>query len=110
MAEVTGLDSSVVSGTINANFKTIAETLALVANVGNQNMVAHQNHMYQLATSSLGQILNKMNGLDPAEAASIGGVVRSDMGKEIAALGAAVAGLQQMIKGAQTTLPETGQG
>ena len=104
------LDQGVVDGVTNANFKVIAETPAIVANVANQNLIAHQGHMFQIAEASIGQILNKMNGLDPAEAASISGVVRSDMGKDIAALGAAVAGLQQMMKGAQSTPPETATG
>lgn len=97
------LDQGVVDGVTNANFKTLAEMQTV-------NILGHQNRLQMIAESSVGQILNKMNGLDPAEAASIGGVVRSDLGKEIAALGAAVASIQQSLKGAQTSLPETGQG
>lgn len=97
------LDQGVVDGVTNANFKTLAEMQTV-------NVLSHQNRLQMIAESSVGQILNKMNGLDPAEAASIGGVVRSDLSKEITALSAAVASIQQMMKGAQTTLPETGQG
>lgn len=97
------LDQGVVDGVTNANFKTLAEMQTV-------NILAHQNRLQMIAESSVGQILNKMNGLDPAEAASIGGVIRSDLGKDVAALGAAVSSIQQMMKGAQTTLPETGQG
>jgi len=97
------LDQGVVDGVTNANFKTLAEMQTV-------NILGHQNRLQMIAESSVGQILNKMNGLDPAEAASIGGVVRSDLSKDVAALGAAVSSIQQMMKGAQTTLPETGQG
>jgi len=97
------LDQGVVDGVTNANFKTLAEMQTV-------NVLSHQNRLQMIAESSVGQILNKMNGLDPAEAASIGGVVRSDLSKDVAALGAAVSSIQQMMKGAQTTLPETGQG
>jgi len=97
------LDQGVVDGVTNANFKSVAELQTV-------NMLSHQNRLQMIAESSVGQILNKMNGLDPAEAASIGGVVRSDLSKDVAALGAAVSSIQQMMKGAQTTLPETGQG
>ena len=97
------LDQGVVDGVTNANFKTLAEMQTV-------NILGHQNRLQMIAESSVGQILNKMNGLDPAEAASIGGVVRSDLSKDVAALGAAVSSIQQMMKGTQTTLPETGQG
>jgi hypothetical protein len=100
---IEGLDAGVVSGVTNANYKSLAERATM-------DMTSHHNRLQMIAESSVGQILNKMNGLDPAEAASIGGVVRSDLSKEVAALGAAVASIQQLMKGAQTTLPETGQG
>ena len=97
------LDQGVLDGVTNANFKTLAEMQTV-------NILSHQNRLQMIAESSVGQILNKMNGLDPAEAASIGGVVRSDLSSEIASLGASIASIQQSMKGAQTTLPETGQG
>jgi hypothetical protein len=97
------LDQGIVDGVSLVNVKTLAEMQTV-------NILGHQNRLQMIAESSVGQILNKMNGLDPAEAASIGGVVRSDLSKDVAALGAAVSSIQQMMKGAQTTLPETGQG
>lgn len=94
------LDEGLLAAVDNANFKTVAERQM-------EMFTAHANRLNLIAESSVGQILNKMNGLDPAEAASIGGVVRSDLSKEVAALGAAVASIQQMLKGAQTTPPVT---
>lgn len=95
------LDAGVVDSVINSNFKTLAEQVS-------SNAAAHQNRLNILAESSLGQIVNRMNALDPAEAASVGSVVRSDLAQALADLGTAVAGIQQMMKGAQTTIPVTG--
>lgn len=96
------LDPGILDSVTNGNFKVMAEMQVT-------NILGHQNRLQMLAESSLGQILNKMNGLDPTEAASVSAVVKSDLSKEVAALGAAVASIQQLMKGAQTTLPETGQ-
>ena len=96
------LDQGVVDGVTNANFKTLAEMQTV-------NILAHQNRLQMIAESSVGQILNKMNGLDPTEAAAVTKVAESGLGAEIAKLGAAVASIQQSMKGAQTTLPETGK-
>lgn len=85
------LDQGVLDGVVNANFKTVGEMQTV-------NILSHQNRLQMIAESSVGQILNKMNGLDPAEAASIGGVVRSDLGSEVAALGASIASIQQSMK------------
>lgn len=97
------LDEGILSSVINSNFKTLAEQVAV-------NTSNHQHRLQLIAESSVGQILNKMNGLDPTEAASIRGVVGADLTKAIAELGSTVSALQQLMKGAQTTLPETGQG
>ena len=96
------LDQGVLDAVTNANFKTIAE-------MGTLNALGHQNRLNLIAESSLGQILNRMNSLDPEEAASIAGVVSSDMAEKIGELSAAVASAQQLMKGAQTTIPVTGQ-
>jgi hypothetical protein len=97
------LDEGILASVVNANFKTLAEMQVV-------NSLGHQNRMNAIFESSIGQIVNKMNTLDPTEAASVAGVVNADLAKELAQLGSAVAGIQQLMKGAQTTLPETGQG
>ncbi len=94
------LDPGVIESVINSNFKILAEQVAT-------NAAAHQNRLNLIAESSIGQIVNKMNSLDPVEAASVSTVVRSDLSQAIAALGAAVASIQQYVKGAQTTPPPT---
>lgn len=97
------LDQGILDAVTNSNFKTLGEMVAT-------NAGAHQNRLMLIAESSLGQILNRMNALDPVEAASVSTVVRSDLAKAVADLGSAVAAIQQYMKGAQTTLPETGGG
>ncbi len=77
--------------------------------MGTIGLLGHRARLDLIAESSLGQILNRMNALDPSEAASISGVVSSDMAEKMGELSAAVANAQQLMKGAQTTLPETGQ-
>ncbi|MCB1921977.1 MAG: hypothetical protein KDJ28_18670, partial [Candidatus Competibacteraceae bacterium] len=83
--------------------------LAQAQAIAAQNLASHQQRLNLLAESSLGQILNRMNALDPEEAASIAKVEKSDIAKQMGELAAQIAGIQQMLKGAQTTLPETGR-
>jgi len=97
------LNADIIEAVANYNFKSNAERAT-------QNADAHQNRLQLLAEASLAQQLNKMNSLDPTEAAAISGVVSSDLAEKIGELAASVAAGQQLMKGAQTTLPETGQG
>ena len=107
------LDPGIIDSVSNSNFKTVAEaaavSLAQAQAISAQNLASHQQRLQLIAESSMGQILNRMNALDPEEAASISKVEKSDLGKVISELGSQIAGLQQMLKGAQTTLPETGR-
>ena len=96
------LDEGVLAATINANFKTLAEMQTV-------NILGHQSRLQLIAESSVGQILNKMNGLDVAEAAAVTKVSEAGLAEKLGELGSAVAGIQQLMKGAQTTLPETGR-
>lgn len=108
------LDTGILDSVANSNFKTLAEAasvgLAQAQSISAQNLAAHQQRLQILAESSMGQILNRMNALDPEEAASISKVEKSDLAKIIGEFGVQISALQQMLKGAQTTLPETGQG
>ena len=97
------LDAGIIDSVTNANFKAMAEMQVT-------NALQHQNRMNAIFESSIGQIVNKMNTLDPTEAASVATVTEAGMAEALASLGAAVSGIQQLLKGAQTTLPETGQG
>jgi hypothetical protein len=97
------IDAGMMDSVTNANFKILAESAT-------QNMVSHQNRLNMLAESSLAQMLNKLNGLDPTEAAAVTKVSESGLAEKVAELGAAISSIQMSLKGAQTTLPETGQG
>lgn len=107
------LDQGVLDGVVNANFKTVAEAatvgLSQALAVQAQNLASHQQRLNLLAESSLAQMLNRMNALDPEEAASISKVEKSDVSKLLAELGGSIAAIQQQLKGAQTSLPETGR-
>lgn len=104
------LDDGVVNSVLNANFKAVAETTAIVANRMNQDLAQNQTETAKIGIASMAQVLNKLNGLDPTEASSISTVNSSGLAQAIAQLASAVASNQQYVKAAQTTLPETGQG
>ena len=97
------IDAGMMDSVTNANFKVLAESAT-------QNMVSHQNRLNMLAESSLAQMLNKINGLDPTESAAIVTVDQSGLSKQMADMGMAIASIQALLKGAQTTNPQTGQG
>ena len=107
------LDNSVVAAVANSDFKINAEfmtqALAQTGAMQFQNAAAHQNRVNVLAESALAKMLKNATELDPEEAASIAKVEKSDISKVLAELGASIAAIQQQMKGAQTTLPETGR-
>jgi hypothetical protein len=96
------LNDAILDAVANANFKTMAE-------LATQNAIGHQHRTNLIAEASLGKILENMNTLDPTEAAGISTVVSADLAERLGELAGAVASSQQLMKGAQTTLPETGR-
>ena len=95
------LNEDIVASVANANFKSMAE-------IGMQNSLAHQNRLQILAEKSLAKSLEAMETIDVTEGLGIAAAQRGDLSKVIMDLSAAVAGIQQMMKGAQTTIPQTG--
>jgi hypothetical protein len=95
------LNADIIEAVANSNFKTMAEMQVT-------NALGHQNRLNLIAESSLGTILEKMNTLDVAEAAGVAGVINADLAEIIGQLSGAVANAQQLMKGAQSTNPETG--
>jgi uncharacterized protein with von Willebrand factor type A (vWA) domain len=81
------LNEAVLDAVANANFKSNAE-------LATQNLLAHTNRLQILAEKALAKSLESM---DTTQATEIDA-------------GALVAQLQQLMKGAQTTLPQTGSG
>jgi len=107
------LDQSTLQAVANGNYKTNAEfvtqALAQAGAMQFQNAVSHQNRVNVLAESALAKMLKNSTELDPEEASAIKKVDNSDLAKVLAELGAAVSAIQQQLKGAQTSLPETGR-
>jgi hypothetical protein len=107
------LDESILQSVSNANFKTIAEAasvgLSQALAIAAQNAAAHQNRINVLAEASLAAALKGANELDPEQAGAIAKVDKTDISKVLAELGASIAAIQQQLKGAQTSLPETGR-
>lgn len=102
------LTPAVVQSVADANFKSIAEANAIAMNQAIQNAVAHQQAMNAIAQATTTMCVNKLLNIDPAEAKSLTEAMTGNKGADaISALGTAVAGLQQMLKGAQSTPPVT---
>ncbi len=94
------LSEDIVSAVANSNFKSMAEMQLT-------NALSHQQRLQILAESSLGTVLERMNTLDPTEAAGVSGVVAADLAEVIGQLSGAVANAQQLMKGAGNTPPVT---
>ena len=95
------LNVDVVEAVTATNFKANAEADTI-------SSLDHRNRLRLLAENALGMQINRMNSMDMLEAlslkqASTGNVV----GESLATLGSVVAGLQQLVKTAQSTPPVT---
>ena len=93
------LDDISLEAVGNYNYKANAERATI-------NADAHQNRIFALAEASLAQQLNKMNSLDPTEAAAVSKVTNSGLAEKMAQLSAAIASNQQFMKGAIMTPPQ----
>ena len=101
------------------NVKTIAETLAAAnANLAQvathslglsmQNAVSQQQAMNQISNAVVTQAVNMLLNIDPMEAVGAAKLLTgNDVAQQIAQLAAAVAGVQQTVKAAQSTPPVT---
>lgn len=105
------LDTGVVESVINANFKVIAEAnasgIALAGQLSAQNAVAHQNSMNLLREFAVLEATGQRAGIDIAEATAAKKVSEADLARSVSELGSAIAAIQQLMKGAQTTPPVT---
>ena len=95
------LDPGILDSVANANFKLMSESAV-------QNMVAHQNRVNVLAEKAMAKSLESMDTVSVPEGLGIAAANRSDLSKTISDLAGAVASIQQMLKGAQSTPPQTG--
>ena len=78
-----------------------------VATRAADNAVANQQAMNALGLSIVAKCTDTVNNLQPSEAAAATGVLTSGLSGKLAELGAAIAAIQQQLKGAQTTPPVT---
>lgn len=92
------LEAGVVDSVANANFKNQAEMPTQFSNLLlNDSLIAARN-MTAIREKSVARSLERFDVTNGDENENV-----------IASLGAVVASLQQIMKGAQTTLPETGR-
>ena len=98
------IDESTFQSVNNTNFKVFGEMQAA-------NALAHQNRVNVIAEQGLSAFVKNMQEVDILEAkATERALTGHAVGDTLANLGATVAAIQQLIKTAQTTRPETGAG
>tara|TARA_R110000796_G_scaffold252618_2_gene388745 strand:+ start:8291 stop:8617 length:327 start_codon:yes stop_codon:yes gene_type:complete len=102
------LDESTLEAVNNANFKAMAESTTVSLNLATQNAVQHQAAMNQIREVALQRFVTESNEVGSTEALAL---VKANTGNDLAGimsqLGAAIASIQQSMKGAQSTPPET---
>ena len=104
-----GASENVMQGVVDANFKNIAEAGAFYAAMMTANSVAHQKAMDSITQLTFLSGARKYTEADIQEATAEKKLAEAgDIANKIAELGAAIAALQQIVKGAQTTPPVTG--
>lgn len=86
-SEITREQSESVAAT---NLKVLGDGPAFYSNLAMSNAVSHQQGMQQIQAAIIGKVAEAIIAVSPSEG------------------GADVAALQQLMKGAQTTPPETG--
>ena len=69
------LNETVIDSVANANFKTAAEMGVLEAQ-------GHQSRLNAIKEASIGQIVNRMNSMDPSEAHALAKLSRSDQSSQ----------------------------
>lgn len=100
------------------NLKAVAGQGAILANLATANAVAnqqiaqqnattHQQAMNALLLATVGAMSNMMTSNDPTQAMSDVKILQSSLDQKLAELSAAVAGMQGLVKSAQTIPPVT---
>lgn len=104
------LDEGVKDAVTNSNFKNVAEAPAFYSGIAMGNAVAHQKFIDSVREAALGNIVKNLSEVDPIQAASALKVQSgNDLAQQLGQLGNLIAQLQQSMKGAQSTPPETGK-
>lgn len=108
-------DQGLIDSVANANNKTVVEmaawsTAQVMATHAQAaaDQAAHRNRVNVLAETYLARALKAADEVDPEQAAAtLKLLTGNDQANAMASLGAVVAQLQQLMKGAQSTPPET---
>ena len=101
------LDAAVEAVNV-ANVKTIAEAGAFFMAQAMGNHVSHGKRLDILAENALAKAVEGIQTLDAAESTAIQKLLSgNDLAQTMSSLGTAIAQLQQLMKGAQSTPPET---
>lgn len=91
-----------------SNLKTLGEALSASITLSVQNAVSHQQRVNAIAEGALQAWTKNMSEVDPIQAVStLKTLTGNDLAQQLAQLSAAIAQIQQGIKGAQTTPPPT---
>ena len=106
------LDETIVADVANSDFKVIANAVASgVAQAGSLaalNATSNQQAMNLITQAFLSEAILPRAGVDVTEAVGAKKVAEADLARTVDELGTAIAALQQIMKGAQTTPPQTG--
>lgn len=103
------LNPDIVEAVIGENFKTGAGLPALVNNLLAVNAQAHNKMMDSIREVAFGELVMQRAGLDISEAVAGKKTAEADLSRSVTELNAAIAAIMQLMKGAQTTQPETGK-
>jgi len=102
------IDQGVLDSVASSNFKTLADGPAFYTNQMYADSVSNQRNVNAIREASLSAALHKFASYDIQEGVAINKMgTGNDLGAQVSALGNVVASLQQSIKGAQSTPPET---
>lgn len=99
---------TIVEALAVTNLKTVGEMAAWSVAQAMKDHVAHSKRLDILAETYLSRALKSADEVDPEQAAAtLKLLTGNDLAQTMSSLGAMVGSLQQMIKGAQTTPPNT---
>ena len=108
----------IIESLATENLKNVAGASSFYSGARMSDHTAHQKRMDQIAEDSarlsvalLGRLAQTIVEEDPMQAVAAQKILTgNDLGQVLSSLGAAIAQIQQLTKGAQTTPPDTSGG
>ena len=102
------VSSELTQSVADSNFKTLADGPAFFANALYSEFLSHNKRINALQEKALANSLERMGTTDPIEATGLKELLTGNsLAQRINELTAAVAAMQGVIKGGQTTPPVT---